>query len=142
MKRLVALAAALATVALAYTMGRAQETGTPYADTNAIFGQLDADRNGTVPQQIMHTPAGDVLAMYIGKAPRQMYTKQDELIYVISGQGTANVGYPSYTLKPGSLLSIPRKTAFAITSTGSIPIKALVIASPNNDPNDKQVLEQ
>ncbi|HZZ63986.1 MAG TPA: cupin domain-containing protein [Candidatus Baltobacteraceae bacterium] len=142
MKRLIALAAALATVALAYTMGRAQETATPYADTNAIFGQLDADRNGTVPQQIMHAPAGDVLAVYIGKAPRQMYTKQDELIYVISGQGTANVGYPSYTLKPGSLLSIPRKTAFEITSTGSIPIKALVIASPNNDPNDKQVLQQ
>lgn len=141
MKKLLAVGTALATVAIAYTLGRAQETSTPYADTNAIFGQLDADRNGTVPQQVMHAPAGDVLAVYIGKAPRQMYTKQDELIYVISGQGTANVGYPSYTLKPGSLLSIPRKTAFQITSTGSIPIKALVIASPNNDANDRQVLQ-
>lgn len=139
MKKTIALAAALSAVVVAYTVGRAQDA-TPFSDTGAVFGQIDADRNGTVSQQIMHAPAGDVLAVYIGRAPRQMYTKQDELIYVISGQGTANVGYPSYALRTGSLLSIPRNTAFQITSTGTLPIKALVIASPANDPNDKHVL--
>lgn len=141
MKKLIALAAALTSIALAYTLGRAEEAATPFADSNAVFGQLDADRNGTVSQPIMHAPAGDVLAVYIGRAPRQMYTKQDELIYVISGQGTANVGYPSYALRAGSVLSITRNTAFEITSTGNLPIKALVVASPNNDPNDKRVLQ-
>jgi mannose-6-phosphate isomerase-like protein (cupin superfamily) len=90
---------------------------------------------------IMHAAAGDVLAVYIGRAPRQVYTKQDELLIVLSGHGTANVGYPSYDLKPGSVLSIPRNTAFQITASGRSPIKAYVIATPHDDPNNKRVLE-
>jgi mannose-6-phosphate isomerase-like protein (cupin superfamily) len=89
----------------------------------------------------MHAPAGDVLAVYIGRAPRQVYTKQDELLIVLSGHGTANVGYPSYDLQPGSVLSIARNTAFQITATGNSPIKAYLIASPHDNPNNKRVLE-
>ncbi len=91
---------------------------------------------------IMHAPAGDVLATYIGHAPHQVYSKQDELLIVVSGHGTANVGYPSFDVKPGSVLSIPRNTAFEISATGSAPIKAYVIATPYDDPNNKRILEQ
>ena len=140
MKKPLTLAAVIAAVALAYAAGRAQEAA-PYADASAVFSQLQADRNGTVSQSIMHAPAGDVLAVYVGRAPRQVYTKQDNLLYVISGNGTANVGYPSYDLKPGSILSIARNTAFQITASGPAPIKAILIASPNDDPNNKRVLE-
>ena len=141
MKKSIALAAALAAAVFAYTLGSAQESS-PYADVGAAFRQIDPDQSGTVSQPIMHVSAGDVLAVYIGHAPRQMFSKQDELFYVISGYGTANVGYPAYALKPGSLLSIPRSTAFEITSAGNAPIKALLIASPSNDPNDKHILQQ
>ncbi len=141
MKKPLTLFAVVAALALAYAAGRAQEAAAPYADASTAFGQLQADRNGTVTQQIMRAPAGDVLAVYIGKAPRQVYSKQDELLFVLSGHGTANVGYPSYDLKPGSVLSIPRNTAFSISAVGNAPIKAYLVASPNDDPNDKRVLE-
>jgi mannose-6-phosphate isomerase-like protein (cupin superfamily) len=96
--------------------------------------------NGMVSQPVMHAPAGDVLAVYVGRAPRQVYSRQDMLFFVISGHGTANVGYPAYDLKPGSVLSIPRNTAFQITATGRAPIKAYLLASPGDNPNDKKVL--
>jgi mannose-6-phosphate isomerase-like protein (cupin superfamily) len=140
MKKSVILALALAAVVLAYSAGRAQEALT-YADSSTAFSQLQQDTNGTVMQPIMHVSAGDVLAVIIGRAPRQVFTKQDELLYVVSGHGTAMVGYPSYALKPGSVLSIARNTAFQITASGNAPIKAIMIASPNFDPNDKRVLE-
>jgi mannose-6-phosphate isomerase-like protein (cupin superfamily) len=140
MKKPVILALALGTAALAFAAGRAQEAS-PYADASMVFSQLQADGNGTVSQPIMHAPAGDVLAVYIGRAPRQVYTKQDELLFIISGHGTANVGYPSYQLKPGSVLSIPRNTAFQITADGRAPIKAYLVASPNDDPSNKRILE-
>ena len=140
MKKPVILAMALSAVILAYAAGRAQEAS-PIGDASNAFAQLQPDANGTVSQPIMHAPAGDVLAVYIGRSPRQVYSKQDELLFVISGQGTASVGYPSYTLKPGSVLSIPRNTSFQITSTGRTPIKAYLLASPNDDPSNKKVLQ-
>jgi mannose-6-phosphate isomerase-like protein (cupin superfamily) len=140
MNKAVTLAVAMSAVVLAYAAGRAQEA-TPLGDASAAFAQLEPDRNGTVSQPIMHAPAGDVLAVYIGRAPKQVYTKQDELLYVISGHGTASVGYPSYQLKPGSVLSLARNTAFEISSSGKAPIKAILIASPSNDPANKRVLQ-
>jgi mannose-6-phosphate isomerase-like protein (cupin superfamily) len=140
MNKAVTLAVAMSAVVLTYAAGRAQEA-TPLGDASAAFAQLEPDRNGTVSQPIMHAPAGDVLAVYIGRAPKQVYTKQDELLYVISGHGTASVGYPSYQLKPGSVLSLARNTAFEISSSGKAPIKAILIASPSNDPANKRVLQ-
>jgi mannose-6-phosphate isomerase-like protein (cupin superfamily) len=83
-----------------------------------------------------------VLAVYIGIAPHQVFSKQDELLYVISGHGTAQIGYPSFAVKPGSVISIPRNTAFQINATGNAPIKAILLASPRNDSNDKRILGQ
>lgn len=140
MKRLLTLPAVIAVLGLAGTIALAQDA-TPYADSSAVFAQLPKDTRGAVQQPIMHAPAGDVLAVYIVRTANEVYSKQDELLIVLSGHGTANVGYPSYDLKPGSVLSIPRRTAFRITATGAAPIKAYVIATPNDDPNDKRVLE-
>lgn len=142
MRKAVTAAALLLTMAAAGVAVQAQESGATVGDASTAFRQLEADRNGTVSQQIMHAPAGDVLAVYIGRAPRQVYGKQDELLYVISGHGTAALGYPSFPVKPGSVISIPRSTAFTIYATGSAPIKAILIASPHNDPGDKRILEQ
>lgn len=135
-----------AALVLAFGLGAAavyaQEAGSASVqDASQAFAQLSTDTGGTVQQPIMHARAGDVLAVYIVRAPRQVFSKQDELFYVISGHGTANVGYPSYELKPGSVISIPRNTAFQITSSGRTPIKAILIASPGYDPNNKKVLE-
>lgn len=142
MKRAVTAAALLLSVAAAGVAVQAQESGATVGDASAAFAQLEADRNGTVSHPIMHAPAGDVLAVYIGRAPRQVYSKQDELLYVISGHGNATLGYPSFPIKPGSVISIPRNTAFTITATGNAPVKAILIASPHNNPDDKRVLEQ
>ncbi len=140
MKNVITGCALLAAFALGGVVVFGQEAGGSVSDASAAFAQLSADPQGTVWRNIVHAPAGDVLAMYIGHAPRQVYAKQDELIYVVSGRGTAAVGYPSYDIQPGSVISIPRNTAFEISSTGTTPIKALVIASPNNDPADKRIL--
>ncbi len=141
MKALVSVAAIVAAFALGGMAVRAQEAASAaVSDASAAFAQLSPDASGTVMQQIAHAPAGDVLAVYIGHAPRQVYAKQDELFYVISGHGTASVGYPSFDVKPGSVISVPRNTSFEITSDGVAPIKAILIASPSNDPAGKRVL--
>lgn len=140
MRNIVIASAMIFVVGLGALTVSAQEQASPVGDASAAFAQIRWDMQGTAMQDIMHAPAGDVIAVYVGRAPRQMYSKQDELFYVISGHGTAAVGYPVYDLKPGSVLSIPRQTAFEITSSGNAPIKAILIASPHNDPNDKQVL--
>jgi|GEM_PF-2701711 len=140
MKKSLALAGAVCAAALVCAVAYAQEAA-PYADASAVFARLQSDPTGAVAGPIMHVPAGDVLAVNIGRTSREVYTKEDQLLIVISGHGTANVGYPVYDLKPGSILSIPRNTAFQITSDGRAPIKAYLIATPNDDPNNKQVLE-
>ncbi|HKU69150.1 MAG TPA: cupin domain-containing protein [Candidatus Baltobacteraceae bacterium] len=140
MKKLLALPAALTALALAGAVAIAQEAA-PFANYSDVFAQLPKDTAGAVQQQIMHAPAGDVMAVYIVRTARQMYTKQDELLIVLSGHGTATVGYPSFQLQPGSVVSIPRNTAFQITSNGKSPIKAYVIVTPSDNPNDKRVLE-
>lgn len=140
MRKVLALPVALSALLLACAVGLAQDA-TPYADSSAAFAQLQQDRTGMTSQLVMHAPAGDVLAVYIGRTSKQLYTKQDELLIVLSGHGTASVGYPSYDLKPGSVLSIARNTAFQITASGKAPIKAYLIATPYDDPSNKRVLE-
>lgn len=140
MTRLLAPSVVLSALLCAGTLALAQDA-TPFADSSTVFSQLQQNTNGVVSQQIMHAPAGDVLAMYVVRTARARYTKQDELLIVLSGHGTASIGYPSYELKPGSVISIPRNTAYQIVATGKAPIKAYVIATPNDDSNDRQVLE-
>jgi mannose-6-phosphate isomerase-like protein (cupin superfamily) len=140
MRKMLALPAALSALLLACAVGLAQDAS-PYADSSAVFSQMQKDPSGTISQLIMHAPAGDVMAVYIGRTSRAMYTKQDELLIVLSGHGTANVGYPSYDLKPGSIVSIQRNTAFQIKATGTAPIKGYLIATPYDDPNNRRVLE-
>jgi mannose-6-phosphate isomerase-like protein (cupin superfamily) len=139
MKKTLALAAALAAAGLAYGVGRTQDAA--YADASPAFAQLKADMTGAVAAPITHAPMGDVLAVYIGRTAHEMYANEDQLLIVISGHGTANVGYPTYQLKPGSVVSIPRDTAFQIIAQGRAPIKAYVLASPSDNPNNKKVLE-
>lgn len=140
MRKLLALSSGLSALAFAGTLALAQDA-TPYADSSTAFSQIQQNSNGTVTQPIMHAPAGDVLAVYIGRTSKAMYTKQDELLIVLSGHGSASVGYPSYDLKPGSVLSIPRNTAFQIVASTKTPIKAYLIATPYDDPNNRRVLE-
>src|SRR5579883_3392736 len=109
MKKVLPVTALLAAVALATFAARAQEAPSVVSASPA-FAQLQPDMQGTVTQPLMHAPAGDVIAVYFGRAPKQVYSKQDELIYVISGHGSVTVGYPSYDVGPGSLISIPRNT--------------------------------
>lgn len=142
MKKAVTAAALLIAVALGAIAVQAQDNDATVGDASQAFSQLEADRDGTVMQPIMHAPAGDVLAVYIGTAPRQVFSKQDELLYVISGHGNAQLGYPSFPVKPGSVISIPRNTAFQINATGNAPIKAILVASPHNNPDDKRILGQ
>lgn len=140
MRKLLALPLVLAALGFAAGIGLAQDA-TPFADSSAVFAQLPKDTRGAVQQPVMHAPAGDVLAAYIVRTAHEVYSKQDELLIVLSGHGTASVGYPTYDLKPGSVLSIPRNTAFQITATGNAPLKAYVIATPYDNPDDKHVLE-
>ena len=140
MKHILSVAAALALFGLGAVAVHAQDAAQASADSNSVFAAMQPDSNGTVAQKIMHAPAGDVLALYIGRMPKQVYTKQDDLLYVVSGYGTASVGYPTFDIKPGSLVSIPRSTAFEIRATGNAPIRAILIASPSDNPDNKKVL--
>ncbi|MFN2449758.1 MAG: hypothetical protein ABR508_08195 [Candidatus Baltobacteraceae bacterium] len=139
MKQLIPIAAALALFGFGALAVHAQESPSS-ADSASIFAAMTPDSNGTVASKIMHASAGDVLALEIGRLPKQVYTKQDDLLYIVSGSGIASVGYPTFALKPGSVISVPRNTAFEIKSTGSGPIRAILIASPHDNPDDKRVL--
>ncbi len=138
--KFIPIAAAIALLTFGAIAAHAQDAGQPTADTVSIFAAMRPDSNGTVAQNVMHAPAGDVMALYIGKLPKQVYTKQDDLLYIVSGYGTAAVGYPTFDVKPGTIVSVPRNTAFEITASGNQPIKALLIASPHDNPDNKRVL--
>ena len=140
MKKMLVLSAVLPALALAGAVALAQDAS-PFADSSATFAQLNRNTGGVVQQQIMHAPAGDVMAAYIVRTALAMYSKQDELVIVLSGHGTADVGYPSYQVQPGSVVSIPRNTAFQIISDGKAPIKAYIIATPSDNPDNKRVLQ-
>lgn len=135
------IAAAIIAAFSAGALGVRAQDAANVVSAGQAFSQIQPDMQGTVTQPVSHVPSGDVLAAYYGRAPRQVYNKTDQLIYVISGNGSASVGYPSYNIGPGSVISIPRGTSFEITARGRSPIKAIVIDSPSNDPSDKQILE-
>lgn len=143
MNKVLPIAAAAVMLGVGATMAvnvQAQSMGAPAADTNSVFAAMTPDSNGTVAQKVMSAPAGDVLALEIGRLPKQVYTKQDDLLYIVSGYGTASVGYPTVNLKAGSIVSIPRNTAFEIKANGNAPIRAILIATPHDNPENKRVL--
>ena len=141
MNKALSATALLGALALGTLVTGAQEAPNVVSASPA-FAQLQPDMQGTVTQPLMHAAAGDVIAVYFGRAPKQVYSKQDELFYVISGHGSVTIGYPSYDIGPGSVVSIPRNTAFDVLAHGNAPVKAILVASPSDNPSDKKILEQ
>lgn len=58
------------------------------------------------------------------------HEETEEIFYVISGTGRAQIGDDEVTLTPGHFMWVPPHTAHGITNTGTEPLKFLIIAYP------------
>ena len=71
------------------------------------------------------------------------HEKTEEIFYIISGRGRAQVGEELVNLEPGSFMWVPPHTAHGITNTGTEPLKFLIIAYPQyyTDWNDHKIAD-
>ncbi|MBV6760253.1 cupin domain-containing protein [Rhodococcus opacus] len=60
------------------------------------------------------------------------HEEAEEIFYVISGRGRAQIGDEQVTLEPGHFMWVPPKTAHGITNTGTEPLKFLIFAYPHD----------
>jgi quercetin dioxygenase-like cupin family protein len=89
---------------------------------------------GVKVKDLVRGPSGDVGVVEITNVARHRHNRTDELIYVISGSGTATLGTKSYEIKPGDLIVLPRGTPHDVKSAAGI--RVLGISYPKDDPKD------
>ena len=62
--------------------------------------------------------------------PRRTHTREDEALFVLSGELEAVVGNNTFVLKPGETLLAPRDIPHALRNSGKIDNHYLIVFSP------------
>jgi quercetin dioxygenase-like cupin family protein len=62
--------------------------------------------------------------------PRHTHTREDEALFVLSGELEANVGDEIFTLRAGETLIAPRNIPHKLRNSGSVPNHYLIMFSP------------
>jgi quercetin dioxygenase-like cupin family protein len=68
-----------------------------------------------------------------GRAPDHFHT-YDEAIYVLDGQGAFHAGGESWTLGPGSCISLPARTIHCLENTGPDVMRVMAVFRPAGSP--------
>ena len=63
--------------------------------------------------------------------PRHTHTREDEALFVLSGELEATVGDEIFTLKPGETLIAPRNIPHQLRNSGNISNHYLIMFSPS-----------
>jgi quercetin dioxygenase-like cupin family protein len=74
-----------------------------------------------------------LLAMKVapGKGvPRHTHTREDEALFVLSGELEATVGDKTFTLRAGETLMAPRNIPHQLRNSGNVPNHYLIMFSP------------
>jgi mannose-6-phosphate isomerase-like protein (cupin superfamily) len=127
-----ALTAAFAAGAYAQNSSNAQPQIFHIADITSA--SIPTVVPGVKVKDLVNGPSGDVGVVEITNVVRHRHNRTDELLYVISGTGTATIGTKSYDIKTGDLVVLPRGTPHDFKSTASV--RVLGIAYPKDDPQD------
>ena len=62
--------------------------------------------------------------------PRHTHTREDEALFVLSGELEANVGDEIFTLRAGETLIAPRNIPHQLCNSGNVPNHYLIMFSP------------
>ena len=62
--------------------------------------------------------------------PRHTHTREDEALFVLSGELEASVGDEIFTLRAGETLIAPRNTPHQLRNSGNVPNHYLIMFSP------------
>ena len=62
--------------------------------------------------------------------PRHTHTREDEALFVLSGELQATVGHEVFTLRAGETLFAPRHIPHQLRNSGSVPNHYLIMFSP------------
>lgn len=145
MKHLLLSAIIVGVFALGYgtrgMVGTAHATAQPqlFDVTQISSASLNQVAPGVRVKDLASTPSGDVGVVEVTNVAAHRHDNTDELIYVISGTGTAMVAGKPYNVQPGELVLLPRGTPHSLKSTGGI--RMLGIAYPRDDPKDMQMVD-
>ena len=63
--------------------------------------------------------------------PRHTHTREDESLFVLSGELEATVGDEIFTLTPGETLIAPRNIPHQLRNSGNVPNHYLIMFSPS-----------
>jgi quercetin dioxygenase-like cupin family protein len=63
--------------------------------------------------------------------PRHTHTREDEALFVLSGELEASVGDEIFTLRAGETLIAPRNIPHQLRNSGSVPNHYLIMFSPS-----------
>ena len=83
-----------------------------------------------------------ILAGQVKKIRLHTHELEDHVVYVVRGTATARLGDEAREVKPGDLISIPKRVPHSFEQKGAEPFVILVNATPGWDPlKDTRYLE-
>lgn len=135
----VCLLAGLVTLA---TAGAAEAPKITVTNVDTI---VTADFLGDKP--VKFAPAAEItnvgiLAGQVKKIRLHTHELEDHVVYVVRGSATARLGDEMREVKPGDLISIPKRVPHSFAQKGSEPFVILVNSTPGWDPlKDTRYLE-
>ena len=84
---------------------------------------------------------GATVSIQDGDVPKHLHPNANEIQFVLEGTGTIWLGDKEETVKPGDLIIIPHGTPHGGTKPNGRAIKAIVIKTPPQAPEDVKLLD-
>lgn len=101
------------------------EKGTATADRQFVLGATPEVGCGSATQFIGLIPPG--------RAPDHFH-RYDEVIYVLAGEGTLEIGGEQAPLVPGTCVHLPRTLVHCLANTGTTELQLLGVFTPAGSP--------
>ena len=141
----VALVAFVAGFATAHRTAPVQAAATPIVPQSIDLAALTpqdlpapATATSTTRSKVLVNADGMTLGVQIGPTPRHYHADANEFQYVVDGTGTEWLGDTLVTLKPGTLLIIPKGTPHGGLSDH---VKLIAIKTPPQAPDDTHLIK-
>ena len=109
-------------------------------------GEMEGDALGAANKvgfrsKMFAVADGATVSIQDGDVPKHLHPNANEIQFVLEGTGTIWLGDKEETVKPGDLIIIPHGTPHGGTKPNGRAIKAIVIKTPPQAPEDVKLLD-
>ncbi len=100
----------------------------------------DAERAAPVVlRNLQRTPEASYHLLRVRTAlPRRQHERADLVLMVVAGHPKLTLGSDAVSAQPGTVVEIPRGTAYAVENAGAEPAVLYGVATPALDPEDSR----